>query len=58
MIDDELIKKMDVVVWLVEYHKKSFELRGRYAAHQVIAWLVNDIANNLLFVEEDEDESD
>lgn len=58
MIDDELIRKMDVLEWLIKYHKASFELKGRYAANQVIAWVVSDIANNLLFAEEAEDESD
>ena len=32
----------DVLAWLSAYHMKSFDLNGRYMAHEVIGWLVHD----------------
>lgn len=55
MTDDEKrIAVKDVLGWLLAYHTKSFELKGRYLPHEVIGWLINDISKNLL----DEDEND
>lgn len=37
--------EQDILSWLLAYHTKSFDLRGRYMAHEVIGWLVDDFAN-------------
>lgn len=42
----------DVLGWLLAYHTKSFDLKGRYLPHEVISWLINDISKTLF--EEDE----
>lgn len=42
------IDKLDVLTWLLHYHKLSFDLHGRYLPHEVIGWLVADISKNLL----------
>lgn len=38
----------NVLEWLLAYQTKSFELHGRYKAHEVIGWLIHDISNILL----------
>ena len=47
--DIEIIKQLppaqpetDILAWLLAYHTKSFELRGRYLPHEVIGWLIAD----------------
>lgn len=35
----------EVLGWLLAYHTKSFDLRGRYMANEVIGWLVHDFAS-------------
>ena len=42
------ISKSDLLGWLLAYHAKSFELKGRYLPHEVIGWLVNDLSKDLL----------
>ena len=37
--------EQEILLWLLAYHTKSFELHGRYLPHEVISWLVNDFAN-------------
>ena len=37
--------EQDILGWLLAYHTKSFDLNGRYMAHEVIGWLVHDFAN-------------
>lgn len=37
--------EQDILSWLLAYHTKSFDLHGRYMAHEVIGWLVHDFAN-------------
>ena len=44
----DVVNKTDLLGWLLAYHKKSFELKGRYLPHEVISWLVNDLSKNLL----------
>ena len=41
------VSKKDVLGWLLAYHTKSFDLKGRYYPHEVIGWLVADISKNL-----------
>ena len=36
--------EQDILAWLLAYHMKSFDLKGRYIAHEVIGWLVHDFA--------------
>ena len=36
--------EQDILAWLLAYHMKSFDLKGRYMAHEVIGWLVHDFA--------------
>lgn len=36
--------EQDILAWLLAYHMKSFDLKGRYLAHEVIGWLVHDFA--------------
>lgn len=36
--------EQDILAWLLAYHAQSFELNGRYMAHEVIGWLVHDFA--------------
>ena len=43
----KLIKKEDVLGWLLAYHTESFKLKARYAPHEVISWVINDISKNL-----------
>lgn len=42
------VSKEDVLGWLLAYHTKSFDLKGRYYPHEVIGWLTADISKNLL----------
>ena len=42
----------DILGWLLAYHAKSFDLKGRYLPHEVISWLIHDISTTLF--EEDE----
>ena len=44
----DVVNKTDLLGWLLAYHTKSFELKGRYLPHEVIAWLVNDLSKDLL----------
>lgn len=37
--------EQEILLWLLAYHTKSFELHGRYLPHKVIGWLVHDFAN-------------
>lgn len=41
------IEKTEVLGWLLAYHTKSFDLKGRYSPHEVISWLINDISRTL-----------
>lgn len=50
--DKKYISVKDVLGWLLSYHTKSFDLKGRYFPHEVIGWLINDISKTLF--EEDE----
>ena len=43
----DCISRQDVLGWLLAYHTKSFDLKGRYYPHEVIGWLVADISKNL-----------
>lgn len=43
----DYISRQDVLGWLLAYHTKSFDLKGRYYPHEVIGWLVADISKNL-----------
>ena len=43
----DYISRQDVLGWLLAYHTKSFDLKGRYYPHEVIGWLVTDISKNL-----------
>jgi hypothetical protein len=38
----------DVLGWLLAYHTKSFDLKGRYLPYEVISWLIHDISTTLL----------
>jgi len=49
--------EIDILSWLLAYHTKSFELQGRYKAHEVIGWLVHDFATAYM-AERQEDEVD
>lgn len=40
----DVVNKTDLLGWLFAYHTKSFELKGIYPPHEVIAWLVNDLS--------------
>jgi len=40
----DVVNKIDLLGWLLAYHTKSFELKGRYPSHEVISWLVNDLS--------------
>lgn len=40
----DVVNKTDLLGWLLAYHTKSFELKGRYPSHEVISWLVNDLS--------------
>lgn len=54
-VTDEVVKGLrqlpsaqpaiEILAWLLAYHQKSFELHGRYMAHEVIGWLVHDFAS-------------
>ena len=37
------IEKQELIAWLSGYHTKSYELKARYAPHEVISWLINDL---------------
>ena len=41
--DVKAIDEVDLLSWLLAYHKKSFDLKGRYMSHEVIGWLVHDL---------------
>ena len=60
-IDDlpsaDVVNKTDLLGWLLAYHTKSFELKGRYFPHEVIAWLVNDLSM-YLFEDGEQNETD
>ena len=45
--DKKYIAVKDILGWLLAYHTKSFDLKGRYLPHEVIGWLINDISKNL-----------
>ena len=45
----------DILGWLLAYHTKSFDLKGRYLPHEVIGWLINDISKTL-FKEDEQHE--
>lgn len=44
----DVVNKTDLLGWLLAYHTKSFELKGRYMPHEVIGWLINDLTKNFL----------
>ena len=44
----DVVNKTDLLGWLLAYHKKSFELKGRYMPHEVIGWLINDLTKNFM----------
>ena len=53
--DIEIIKQLppaqpeiDILEWLLAYHTKSFELRGRYLPHEVIGWLIADFSKQYM----------
>jgi len=52
---EDLISKQEVLDWVIEYHKRSFELHGRYFPSEVIGWLLNDIAKHLLYKENNDE---
>lgn len=37
------IEKQELIAWLSGYYTKSYELKARYAPHEVISWLINDL---------------
>ena len=39
---------IEILAWLLAYHKKAFELHGRYMAHEVIGWLVHDFTQEFI----------
>ena len=41
------IEKQELIAWLSGYHTKSYELKARYAPHEVISWLINDLMRYL-----------
>jgi len=51
----DVVNITDLLGWLLAYHTKSFELKGRYRPYEVIGWLVNDLSKNL-FEENQQDE--
>lgn len=44
----DVVNKTDLLGWLLAYHTKSFELKGRYMPHEVIGWLINDLTKNFI----------
>ena len=46
----------EVLGWLLAYHVKSFELKGRYHPYEAIGWLVHDFAKN--FIEQGDQDAD
>ena len=40
--------EQDIAEWMLAYHLKSFDLKGRYLPHEVISWLINDFAKVFL----------
>jgi hypothetical protein len=44
----DVVIKTDLLGWLLAYHMKSFELKGRYMPHEVIGWLINDLTKNFM----------
>lgn len=53
----DVVNKTDLLGWLLAYHTKSFELKGRYPSHEVISWLVNDLSM-YLFEDGEQSETD
>ena len=51
----DVVNKTDLLGWLLAYHTKSFELKGRYPSHEVISWLVNDLS---MYLFEDGEQND
>jgi hypothetical protein len=51
----DVVNKTDLLGWLLAYHTKSFELKGRYPSHEVISWLMNDLSM-YLFEEGEQDD--
>ena len=51
----DVVNKSDLLGWLLAYHTKSFELKGRYPSHEVISWLVNDLS---MYLFEDGEQND
>ena len=51
----DVVNKTDLLGWLLAYHTKSFELKGRYPSHEVISWLVNDLS---MYLFEDGEQKD
>jgi hypothetical protein len=46
----------EVLGWLVAYHTKSFELKGRYHPYEAIGWLVHDFAK--IFIDQGDQDAD
>lgn len=44
----QLKAKKEILAWLLAYHRKAFDLHGRYLAHEVIGWLVHDYAQEFI----------
>ncbi len=53
----DVVNKTALLGWLLAYHTKSFELKGRYLPHEVIGWLVSDLSKNLLEEGEQDEKS-
>ena len=45
--DKKNIAVKEILGWLLAYHTKSFDLKGRYLPNEVIGWLINDISKTL-----------
>ena len=53
----DVIVTEDLLGWLLAYHTKSFGLKGRYMPHEVISWLINDLAKNFIGERGEQNES-